>query len=403
MNITENFDSMVLDALNMLNEKQRRLYLGEIAIKLGRGGITYLHKLTGASMGMIRRGIKDFKNNETYTPGSRIRRKGGGNKKLTEKYPDLKNNIEKIIERSSYGDPEKEICWTTESFRSIAQKIDDQYGITISYRSVGSILKEIGFSKQINQKKIQVGEPYPYRDEQFEFINDKNQSFMDKNLPVISVDTKKKEIIGNFKNDGAEYRRKGDPREVSDHDFPDGQLKISPYGIYDIKKNHGFVNVGISHDTAEFAVKSIEKWWNTEGKKEYPHANCILINADSGGSNGYRSRGWKYYLSEFANKEGIDIVVCHLPPGTSKWNKVEHRLFAPVSLNWNGKPLSTVDCAVNYIQSTTTRTGLTVTCVADMDEYKTGVKISNKQFNNIWLERNIFCGELNYTVRHKIS
>jgi hypothetical protein len=363
-----------------LNEKQRRQFAATLSKAFGHGGATVVHEVTGVAMNTITRGKKELARPQDCDP-SRVREVGGGPRWTEDKYPKIQEHIRQIVEDSTYGNPEKVISWTTESLRSIASKLLDTYGIRVSYVTVGSILEDMGYSKQQNQKMLQVGEPHPDRNAQFEHINAMAKSFIEAGEPVISVDTKKKELIGNFKNAGQEYRRKHDPRKVLDHDFPIEELgKIAPYGVYCQNDNTGFVNVGTSRDTSDFAVESISRWWFCVGQHTFPKATKLLITCDCGGSNGYRTRLWKYCLSQLAQRIGLDIYVCHLPPGTSKWNKIEHRLFCYISKNWQGKPLISVETAINLIDSTTTSTGLKVICQRDDTIYQLAQSVSDEDF-----------------------
>ena len=358
-----------------LNEKQGRQLAAALAKAWGHGGATVVHEVTGVAMNTNTRGKKELARPQDYDAG-RVREVGGGPKWTEDKYPEIQGHIRQIVEGSTYGNPEKVITWTTESLRSIAAKLLDAYGEKVSYVTVGSILEDMGYSKQQNQKMLQVGEPHPDRNAQFEHINATAKEFLETGEPVISVDTKKKELIGNFKNPGQEYRRAKDPRKVLDHDFPIEELgKIAPYGVFCQNDNTGFVNLGTSHDTSDFAVESISRWWFCVGRHTFPKATKLLITCDCGGSNGYRSRLWKYCLSQLARRIGLDIYVCHLPPGTSKWNKIEHRLFCYISKNWQGKPLVSVEAAVNLIGSTTSSTGLKVICQRDDTVYQHGHRI----------------------------
>ena len=343
-----------------LNEMQRRQYAAALAKAYGYGGATVVHEVTGIALNTITAGKKELDSKKILENG-RIRKKGGGPKFTEEKHSDIEKYIEEIIDSSTYGNPEKVLTWTTESLRSIQRTLAEKYNIKTSHVTVSAILESLGYSKQSNQKMLQVGEPHPDRNAQFEFINNKAKEFLEKGEPVISVDTKKKEDIGNFKNPGLEYRQNKDPRKVLDHDFPIKELrKIAPYGVYNLNYNIGFVNVGTSHDTAEFAVESISRWWECVGKHTFPKATKLLITCESGGSNGYRTWLWKYQISQLAKQINLEIHVCHFPPGTSKWNKVEHRLFCYISRNWQGKPLISVEAAIKLIGSTTTTTGLKV-------------------------------------------
>lgn len=383
-----------------LNEMQRRQYVATLAQAYGYGGATVVHEVTGVSLNTITAGKKELES-QPETQAGRVRKSGGGPKWLEEKYPDIKKHVQGIVDDSTYGSPEKVLSWTTESLRSIQGALAEKHGIKASHVTVGAILEDLGYSKQSNQKMLQVGEPHPDRNAQFEFINNKAKTYIMMGEPVISVDTKKKENIGNFKNAGQEYRRNKDPRKVLDHDFPLKELgKIAPYGVYNLNHNIGFVNVGTSHDTAEFAVESISRWWGAIGKHTFPTAEKLLITCDCGGSNGNRRKLWKYQLSQLAKRSGIDIHVSHFPPGTSKWNKVEHRLFCFISKNWQGKPLINVETAIELIGSTTTKTGLKVICQRDDNVYELAIAVSDDEYDSIDLERIAPFDSWNYIIRH---
>jgi hypothetical protein len=390
----------------LLDEKNRRLFLGILADCLGRGSITKLNQITKISRVTISQGQKeslelkiDPEARSSITDTSGIRAPGGGRKKLEEKYPNLKEELLKLLDGNTIGNPENPLCWTTKSVRNLANELN-KAEINIHYTSVGSILEDMGFSLQQNRKYVESGTQSVDRDEQFKFINAKSKEFIGKQKPVISVDTKKKELIGNYKNNGAEYRPKGNPVKVNDHDF--GTERAAPYGVYDVAKNEGFVNIGLSADTGTFASNSIKMWWDSMGRERYPDANEILITADGGGSNGRRNRLWKIGLQDFANESGLTVHVCHFPPGTSKWNKIEHRMFAFISKNWRGKPLETIEVIVNLISSTTTSpegsSGLKVTCVVDPNDYPTGIKISDEELNKVNLSQEEWHGEWNYII-----
>lgn len=315
----------------------------------------------------------------------RIRKPGAGRKSASEKNPLLFEKVEEIITKNgdTYGSPEKPLRWTTWSLRKIASELKN-YGITVSQNIVSRVLDALGYSKQQNQKMCQLGAEHPDRDAQFCFINEISTDFLNNGEPVISVDTKKKENIGNFKNNGAEYRPVKSPRKVLDHDFPLPELgKVSPYGVYVLNDNTGFVNLGLSHDTPEFAGESVSQWWRCIGKNTFPNAGRLYITCDSGGSNGCRIWLWKHYLQELANETQLEIHVSHFPPGTSKWNKIEHRLFCYISKNWEGQPLIDIETVVNLIGSTTTEKGLSVICHVDDRHYETGKKITVEQKENI--------------------
>lgn len=365
-----------------LNEMQRRQYAATLAKAYGYGGATIVHEITGVSLNTITAGKKELGKKSKLKTES-VRKKGGGPKYTEEKHPDICVKIERIIDGSTYGNPERVLSYTTESMRKIESELKNQ-GINVSHVTIGEILDSMGYSKQANQKMLQVGEPHPDRNAQFEHINSTAKEYLSAEDPVVSVDTKKKENIGNFKSNGQEYRQNKDPRKVLDHDFPLEELgKISPYGVYNLNHNTGFVNVGRSHDTSEFAVESISRWWESVGKHTFPNSEKIYITCDSGGSNGYRVRMWKYQLQQFSNRTGLEIEVSHFPRGTSKWNKVEHRLFCYISKNWQGKPLVDVQTAVDLIGTTKTTTGLEVICVQDDTEYELAKKVSDEQFESI--------------------
>jgi hypothetical protein len=387
--------------LPQLNERQKRLFLASEAMSFGRGGIAEVMRCSGASRNTVKKGIAELKNGVVYD--WKVRRSGGGPKFTEDKNPDIRDRIQKIVDGSTYGNPMRVLSYTTESLRKIARKLNDD-GIIVSYVTVGEILDAMGYSKQINQKLLQVGAVHPDRNAQFEHINETASMYIAEGIPVISVDTKKKENIGNFKNNGQEYRRKGDPRKVLDHDFPlDALGKIAPYGIYNVNNNVGFVNVGTSHDTSEFAVESISRWWETVGKHTYPNSGKVYINCDGGGSNGTRARMWKYQLQQFADRTGLEVEVSHFPPGTSKWNKIEHRLFCYISKNWNGKPLVDIQTAVDLIGSTTTTTGLKVICVRDDTEYELAKKVSDEEFSLINLTKILPYCSWNYRISPRIN
>ena len=382
----------------LLDEKQRRIFLASEAMSYGYGGISKVSGISGVSIPTIRKGIKEIQAGQAIENG-RVRQAGGGRKRVEDIYPEILEQVKEIVDGNTYGSPEKVLSWTTLSLHDIERLLFDKYGIKVSYRTVGDLLAKLGYSKQANQKMLQVGTPSPNRNEQFEYINSKVKEFIDEGDPVISVDTKKKENIGNFKNSGQEYRKKKDPRKVLDHDFPISELgKVSPYGIYVINSNTGFVNLGTSHDTAEFAVESISRWWETIGKNTFPNAKRLMITCDCGGSNGYRLHLWKYQLAQLAKRTGLSIHVSHFPPGTSKWNKVEHRLFCYITKNWQGQPLVDIQTAVNLIGSTTTSAGLKVICEADYNDYPLSKKVSDEDYNSIPIDLIEPFGSWNYII-----
>ncbi len=400
---TENLSKHIERVLPLLDESQKRKFLASEAILLGRGGIQEISAISGIHRNTIATGIKELNNpsniaESTDTEKRRVRAKGGGRKPITETQPGIKEAIDRLVAHESYGDQMAPLRWTTKSLRKLQEELTAE-GFTVGYDKVGDLLKELGFSLQQNQKMKQVGEESPDRNKQFEHINSTAKHYMESGNPVISIDCKKRENIGNFKNGGAEYQPVKAPLKVLDHDFPLPELgKAAPYGVYEITKNEGFVNVGISSDTAQFAVNSIRMWWHQMGKDRYPNADALYITADGGGSNGSRCKLFKVELQKLSNELGIPIEVSHFPPGTSKWNKIEHRLFSQISKNWRGKPLETLETIVNLIASTTTVTGLKVTCTVDKNIYERGIKVSDEELEGINIQRNEFCGNWNYTI-----
>jgi hypothetical protein len=387
----------ILTMLPYLNEAQKRLFLANEAIAYGRGGISEVERISGISRKTIRKGVEEIKNG--ILPNARIRKDGGGSKSIKIIRPDLEDEIRRLIDGSTYGDPERVLSYTTESLRKIESELNNK-GIKIGRTVIAKTLDSMDYSRQQNQKMQQIGEPHPDRNAQFEHINETATKYLKDGIPVISVDTKKKENIGNFANKGSEYRNKKDPRKVLDHDFPIEELgKIAPYGVYNLNNNTGFVNVGTSHDTSEFAVESISRWWESVGKHTFPNTGKIYITCDSGGSNGYRVRMWKYQLQQFATRTGLEIEVSHFPRGASKWNKVEHRLFCYISKNWQGKPLVDVQTAVDLIGATKTTTGLDVICVRDDTEYKLALKVSDEDFETINIDKIKPFEAWNYKIR----
>lgn len=379
-----------------LDEHTRRLWAATEVNALGRGGATLVSRATGISMRAILVGQKEILSGD-IRPAGRVRRTGGGRKSLTENHPELLTQLENLVHPLTRGDPMSPLRWTCKSTTRLATELT-ALGFPISNHSVGSLLHHIGYSLQCNFKTVE-GKCHPDRNAQFEFINALVASELKNNNAVISVDTKKCEKLGNFKNNGAEYEQKGEPTKVSGHDFPDPEIpRAHPFGIYDIKLNHGFVNVGTTHDTGSFAVASIRAWWKHKGRHQYKRARRILITADAGGSNGHRLRLWKWELQKLADEIHLPVSVCHFPPGTSKWNKVEHRLFSFITQNWRGRPLLDYTTVVNLISNTTTSKGLQVTCHLDLNEYLVGVKITDKQYSTIVVSRNVFHGDWNYTI-----
>jgi transposase len=389
--------------LPLLNERQARLYLAGEAKGIGYGGVTQVSEVSGVSRNTISRGLIEI-NAPGYEPRSdmRIRRPGAGRKPIEEKIPELDIKIGELIEPYTSGSPENGLTWTSKSTRNLSDELLNSFNINISYKKVGRSLKKLGYTLQSNRKNLALKPSHPDRDEQFRYINKLYSLFSSNNQPVISIDAKKKELIGNFKNNGIEYYKKGFPLEVLDHDFMIKELgKATPFGVYDIFANHGFVNVGISNDTAEFAVQSIQRWWKTVGIKRYPKATNLYITCDSGGSNGYKVRLCKREIEKLANNIGLEITISHFPLGTSKWNKIEHMLFSFISKNWRGKPLTSLAVIVNLIAGTKTKNGLKVDCYKDTNQYPKGIEISDKEFKKILYFKHIFHGEWNYTFCKK--
>ena len=382
----------------VLDERTRRLVAAAEAEALGFGGVTAVAQASGLSRGTVIRGMAELKVAPKPARGQRIRRRGAGRKRTIDQDATLKRDLESLVEPVTRGDPESPLRWTCKSVRQLAAELKRMKHQT-SHRMVAELLHEMDYSLQANRKTLE-GSAHPDRDAQFHHISNKSQEFQAGRRPVISVDTKKKELVGDFKNNGRELRPKGDPEKVRVHDFIIPELgRAAPYGVYDVTQNAGWVSVGVDHATAAFAAQSIRRWWESMGAKAaYPEAKKLLITADSGGSNGARVRLWKMELQKLADETGLEISVCHLPPGTSKWNKIEHRLFSFISQNWRGKPLVSHQVIVNLIAATTTKTGLRVRAEIDPGKYPKGVKISDKQVATIRLERDPFHGEWNYTI-----
>jgi transposase len=382
-----------------LDERRRRLVAAAEALAWGRGGITQVARATGVSPEAIAAGIGELQTPVAERlPVDRSRRPGGGRKRTVDSDPTLLADLERLVDPVTRGDPESPLRWTAKSVRKLAGELAP-LGHRVSHRLVADLLHELGYSLQANRKTLEGGD-HPDRDGQFAYLNAQVQAQLAAGEPAISVDTKKKELVGPFKNGGREWQPKGQPEEVRVHDFVDRELgRASPYGIYDLAQNTGWVNVGIDHDTATFAVESIRRWWYGLGQASYPHATRLLISADGGGSNGSRVRLWKLELARLAEETGLTIQVCHLPPGTSKWNKIEHRLFSFISQNWRGKPLVSYEVIVSLIAATTTTTGLQVHCQLDPGQYPAGRKVSDAELAAVPLERDAFHGEWNYRIR----
>jgi len=388
----------------VLDERARRLWAATEARTLGFGGISLVANQTGLARSTIHRGLGELKQIEAdsyldIAQLDRIRKPGAGRKSVIEIYPGIAKALESLIEPTR-GDPESPLRWTCKSTRRLAKELTAQ-SYLVSARKVAALLYEMEYSLQAN-RKTREGINHPDRNAQFEYIYESIKKFNRSGQPVISVDTKKKELIGDFSNVGKEYRKKGNPVETRMHDFPDKTLgKAIPYGVYDIESNEGWVNIGINHDTAQFAVNSIRRWWQEMGHHRFPRATRLLITADAGGSNGWRTRLWKVALQELANELDLNLTVNHFPPGTSKWNKIEHRLFSFITQNWRGKPLYDLKTVVNLISSTTTKAGLIVKSAIDDNYYEKGIKVSDKELEQVKLKRHEFHGEWNYTIRRK--
>ncbi|MFB6958799.1 ISAzo13 family transposase [Streptomyces sp. NPDC056309] len=381
-----------------LDERQRRLLLGAEARSIGHGGIRLVARAAGVREATVSAGVYELESGEP--PLGRARRPGGGRKRVVDLDPGLRDALLALVEPDVRGDPMSPLRWTTKSTRTLAAELTRQ-GHRVSADTVGDLLREEGFSLQGNAKTIE-GSGHPDRDGQFRYINEQARAHIDAGEPVVSVDTKKKELVGTYKNAGQQWLPAGRPVQVSTHDFPDAQLgKAIPYGVYDLAANTGWVSVGTDHDTAAFAVESIRRWWEARGNLDYPAASRLLITADAGGSNGYRTRAWKAELAALALETGLEITVCHFPPGTSKWNKVEHRLFSHITMNWRGRPLTSHEVVVNSIAATTTRTGLAVRAALDTGTYPTGVTIGDRQMDALPLDRHTWHGDWNYTLRPK--
>jgi transposase len=379
-----------------LDERARRLVAAAESQAIGRGGISAVSKATGMSRPVIQQGVAELKSPSTLEAG-RIRRQGGGRKKAVDKDATLKTDLESLLESSTRGDPEAPLRWTCRSVRQLTGELKKAKH-QVSHQVVADLLHELGYSLQAN-RKTREGSSHPDRNAQFEHLNGKVKWSLARHYPVISVDTKKKELVGNFRNNGRELRPAGEPEKVLVHDFVDPKLgRATPYGIYDIGRNAGWVSVGMDHDTAEFAVETIRRWWRSMGRQVYPQASRLLITADAGGSNGSRLRLWKVELQKLADETGLKIAVCHFPPGTSKWNKIEHRLFSYISQNWRGKPLTTFRTIVSLIAATTTATGLKVHAELDNATYQPGIKVTDEELQRVKIRRDKFHGDWNYEI-----
>jgi hypothetical protein len=382
----------------VLTERSRRMWAATEARALGHGGIALVERATQVSRATIQRGLRELESGATLEP-NRTRRPGGGRTRAVEKAPRLLADLEALVEPTTSGDPDSPLRWTAKSVRALEAELR-RLGHEVSYRLVADLLhEELGYSLQAN-RKTREGPQHPDRDAQFRYINEQVRRYLRRRQPAISVDTKKKELVGAFKNQGREWRPKGRPERVRVHDFlVPAQGKAIPYGVYDLQRNEGWVSVGIDHDTASFAVNAIRSWWKVMGHDRYPEASALLITADAGGSNGSRLRLWKWELQKFANRTGLSIRVCHFPPGTSKWNKIEHRLFSHIAMNWRGKPLVSLAAIVSLIADTHTETGLRVRSEIDHRRYPAAVTVTDEQMARINSRPDPFHGNWNYVIR----
>ena len=388
-----------LRVLGALNELQARVFVAQKALEEGRGGISRLSRLTGMSRPTIMKGIAELRGKRAVGTGEtgRVRRPGAGRKRVEEADPAFHRDLVRMLEETTAGDPMSHLKWTNKSTRMMADELERK-GHQVSHVTVARRLWEMGYSLQANVKTLE-GPQHPDRDEQFRYINKLVSRFMRTKDPVLSVDTKKKELIGAFENRGRKWKRKGEADRVNVHDFPSmAEGKAIPYGAYDVARDEALVNVGITHETAEFAVESVRRWWKLLGKKAYPRAKRLLICADAGGSNGNRLRAWRVHLQRLSEQLRLPITVCHYPPGTSKWNKIEHRLFSFVSMNWKGRPLVSYEAVVNLIGATRTRSGLKVKAVLDTNTYQTGQKVADREMKALHLKQHTFHGDWNYTL-----
>jgi len=385
-----------------LNEAQRRWLVGSKVLEIGRGGLIKIQRLTGLSAPTIIKGIKEVKSGKPLCSQERVREKGGGRKTIEENSPEVLQVLEKLIGDSTAGSPMNHLQWTHKSTRTLGIEMT-QLGYETTHPTVARLLSKLGYSLQVNAKSKEGRSPVE-RDTQFQYINEQVTEFQQNGNPVISVDAKKKELIGNFKNHGKAYCKRGKPIEVNVYDFPSLAEGVAiPYGTYDVQRNEGFVNVGITYETAEFAVESIRRWWRMIGRHHYPHATGWLVCADGGGSNGSRNRGWKYHLQRLTTELGIPVTVCHYPPGTSKWNKIEHRMFSFISMNWQGHPLESYETVINLIGDTTTRKGLKISARLDRNKYEKGQRITDIEMEEIQLHRHSTYPKWNYSIHPRKS
>ena len=394
---TETDDTMFLRLLDSLNEAQKRWLLGREALRRGRGGIKEMCQLSGVSKPTVMKGIRELQLGTTLLEGGRIRQSGGGRKKIKETNPEIAESLRAILEETTAGDPMRLLKWTSKSTYKIRNYLIG-LGYTISEDTVQRLLRDFDYSLQSNIKTKE-GASHPDRDAQFRYLHDQAKPFVQSGDPVLSVDAKKKEKIGEFKNPGVKWRKSGQPREVNVYDFIElGEGHAALYGTYDPQRNAGMVNVGMSHDTAAFAVESIRRWWRHMGKQYYPSARRLLICADGGGSNGSRNRLWKFALQDLADDLKLTLTICHYPPGASKWNKIEHRMFSFISINWRGEPLVSYETVIQLINATTTKTGLKVKAILDKHTYLTGIKISDEEMNALYVKRHDIFPQWNYTI-----
>jgi Rhodopirellula transposase DDE domain len=382
-----------------MDERMTRLWAGAEAEALGRGGLAIVSRGTGLALNTVKRGRNELREGVNVDDLVNVRRRGAGGRHHVDVHPELLPHLKRLVDPATRGDPESGLRWSAKSAVALSREMFDTHGIRVSDKTVGKLLHQLGYSLQAAKKTVE-GAQHPDRNAQFEHIGAQAKSCIERGVPFISVDTKKKELVGNFKNAGVEWQPKGEPELVDVHDFPSDAIgKAIPYGVYDVADNSGFVNVGTDHDTPVFAVTSIEAWWKRMGQKRYPDANEIFITADAGGSNGYRAHVWKFELQRLSDKLGLPIHVSHFPPGTSKWNKIEHRLFSFITMNWRGKPLRTYETVVSLIGNTTNSGGLVVRATIDRRRYPTGKKITPKQMRELKIERDDFQGDWNYTIR----
>jgi hypothetical protein len=394
----EELSDLFRRVLPHLDESQKRLVVGGIASALGRGGITCAAHASGMSRNTVARGRNEL--DTGVTPSPRVRAPGGGDRPAVLKQPGLLEALDRLIEPTELGDPQSPLRWTCKSTYKLADELVDE-GFEVSAELVRRLLHGQGYSLQA-PAKVKSGATHPDRGTQFSYLNDTVTEFLDSSQPVISIDTKKREPIGEYATPGSEWNKKHQPLQVRDHDFADRELgdhaKAIPHGVYDIANNQGWVTVGVTHDTGEFAVNSIRQWWNTNGSTRFPAASRLLITADCGGSNSYRARSWKWHLAQLAAETGLDITICHYPPGTSKWNKIEHRLFSYITMNWRGRSLPDLATIIELIAATTTQAGLTVTAIEDVNTYKTGIDYEGPAYDSLPIKPHQWHGDWNYTI-----